>query len=289
MNLACATLRHLLLLIALPLLLLAPSSGQAQDTDKEDAPAYNDLVARTFLIEVEPLVEKHTGWDCEWPVAFQLVNRTQYVEESIADAAKEFAKFSPGTDLKTLGLHLRPLFEAQAVGLLGRYSTTSRKIFFLPGNLKPMMRDLGIEHRFMRDLIEVIMAHELTHYVQDSKFNFGKRLLTKRSKEENNAWMMLVEGHASWVQERVAEDLGLDESAQSFATQMLAKHQQDSARGGEGMFEANMRGYTQGKVFVEAVHEKGGIKAVQRLFDDPPKSARVIEDPDLYLNQVKKQ
>ena len=76
MNLACATLRHLLLLIALPLLLLTPSSGQAQDADKEDAPAYNDLVARTFLIEVEPLVEKHTGWDCEWPVAFQLVNRT---------------------------------------------------------------------------------------------------------------------------------------------------------------------------------------------------------------------
>jgi hypothetical protein len=268
---------------------LLASLSPAEDIEKEDVPAYNDLVARTFLIEVEPLVEKFTGWECEWPVAFQLVSRAQYVEESIVDAAKELKKLNPGMDQKLVGEQFRSLFEAQAIGLLGRYSTTSRKIFFLPGNLKPMMRQLGIEHRFMRDLIEVIMSHELTHYVQDSKYNFGERFRTLRSKEETKAWMMLIEGHASWVQERVAEALGLDESAQRFAQQMLAKHQQDSRVESEGLFEANIRGYVQGKVFVEAVYEKGGIKAVQRLFDNPPKSSRLIEDPDLYLAQMGKK
>jgi hypothetical protein len=285
-NAALHRIRALLMFIAL---LFSGSLGVAQDDYKEDVPAYNDLVARTFLIEVEPLVEKFTGWECEWPVAFQLVSRAQYVEESIVDAAKELKKLEPGLDQKLVGTQFRSLFEAQAIGLLGRYSTTSRKIFFLPGNLKPMMRELGIEHRFMRDLIEVIMAHELTHYVQDSKYNFGERFRTLRSKEENKAWMMLIEGHASWVQERVAEALGLDESAQRFAQQMLAKHQQQGGQGSEGLFEANMRGYIQGKVFVEAVHEKGGIKAVQRLFDNPPKSPGLIEDPDLYLLQLEKK
>jgi hypothetical protein len=287
MNLARPALRPLLLLaFAAPW--FAPSVSTAQEAYAEDAPAYNALVARTFLIEVEPLVEKYTGWECEWPVPFQLVNRAQYVDETLVDVNKELAKLSPGTDPKLLGSQFRPLLEAQAIGLLGRYSTTSRKIFFLPGNLKPVMRSLGLEHRFMRDLIEVIMAHELTHCVQDTKIKIADRLKLARSKEEWTAWMMLIEGHATWVQERVAEELGLNESAQSFATQMMNKHQQVSTGRSEGMLEANIRGYIKGKVFVEAVHKKGGLKAVQRLFEKPPTSTRLIEDPDLYLAQQEK-
>lgn len=258
----------------------------------EDVPAYNDYVARTFLIEVEPLVEKHTGWDCEWPVPFRLVTRAQYVEESIADLTKELAKQGPGIDQKIVGAKFRPLFESQAIGLLGRYSMVSRNLLFLPGNLKPMMRSLGLEHRFMRDLIEVIMAHELTHAVQDAKCKVSDRLLSAQSKDESTAWIMLVEGHATWVQERVAEDLGLAESAQRFAEQLMNKHAQFGASQRSSyseMTDANMRGYIRGKLFVEAVYEKGGIKAVQHLFDEPPKSPGLIENPDLYLGKVKKK
>lgn len=283
MNLPGAALCRILFLMALAALCLPATVAVAQDEYAEDVPAYNDYVARSFLIEVEPLVEKYTGWECEWPVPFQLVSRAQYVEESLVDLNKELVKLNPGTDPKLFGNRFRPMFEAQAIGLLGRYSTTSRKIFFLPGNLKPMMRSLGLEHRFMRDLIEVIMAHELTHYVQDTKHKIAERIQGAHSKDEATAWLMLIEGHASWVQERVAEELGLDESAQSFARQMMNKHQQISGSGSEGMFEANMRGYIQGKIFVEAVHEKGGIKAVQRLFEQPPRSPRLIDDPDLFL------
>jgi hypothetical protein len=288
MNPAPSTLRFLLLL-AFVTSWFAPSVSTAEEAYAEDPPAYNDLVARTFLIEVEPLVEKYTGWECEWPVPFQLVNRAQYVDETLVDINKELIKLNPGTDPKQLGSRIRPLLEAQAIGLLGRYSPNSRKIFFLPGNLKPVMRSLGLEHRFMRDLIEVIMAHELTHCVQDTKFKLADRMQSMHSKEELTAWMMLIEGHASWVQERVADELGLAESAQSFAAQMMNKHQQVGARGSEGMLEANIRGYIKGKLFVEAVHEKGGIKAVQRLFENPPTSTRLIEDPELYLAQQGKK
>jgi uncharacterized protein (DUF2342 family) len=264
----------------------------AQDEFAEEVPAYNDYVARSFLIVVEPLVEKHTGWECEWPVAFQLVSRAQYVEESISDMAKEVAKQGLDVNSKIIGAQFRPMFEAQAGGLLGRYSLTSRKIFFLPGNLKPIMRSLGLEHRFMRDLIEVIMAHELTHAVQDAKYKFADRIYSAHSKDEMTAWIMLVEGHATWVQERVADELGLSESAQRLAEQLLNKHPQfnqggDSASG--GMLDANMRGYIQGTTFVKAVFAKGGLAAVQRLFEHPPKSPRLIEDPEAYFRETAKK
>lgn len=283
---------RLLVLTALAALLFFPSIGAAQSADGEDVPAYNDFVARSFLIEVEPLVEKFTGWECEWPVAFQLVTRAQYVNESITDLSKELAKQSPGIDPKLIGTQFRPMLEAQAVGLLGRYSVTGRKMYFLPGNLKPTMRSLGLEHRFMRDLVEVIMAHELTHSVQDAKYKISDRIHAMSSKEETTAWIMLVEGHATWVHERVADELGLAESAQRFAEQLMKSTLQLGRNGrasSRDEVEANIRGYIQGKIFVEAVHEKGGIKAVQRLFENPPKSPRILEDPDLYLSQVQKK
>lgn len=249
----------------------------------EDAPAYNDIVARSFLIEVEPLVEKYTGWECEWPVAFQLVSRVQYINESIKEAAKDLAKTDPTLDLKRIEAELAPMLAAQSIGLLGRYSVVNRKIYFLPGNLPSVMRSLGVERHYTRDLIEVIMAHELTHAVQDSRYNIFDKLMNFKSKDERAAWVMLVEGHATWVQERVAADLGLAESAQRFAAQMLKKHKQVTANHREEIAEDNVRGYLDGKKFVEAVYAKGGIKAVQDLFEKPPTSPGEIEDPEVFF------
>lgn len=282
-----ALFRRLLALATFGVVTFASSIAVAQYAGGEEAPAYNDYVARSFLIEVEPLVEKYTGWECEWPVAFQLVTRTQYADAIIADIRKGPSK----EDLGVSAEELRAFLEAQAAGLLGVYSPISKKLFFLPGNLKPSMRSLGLEHRFMRDLVEVIMAHELTHSVQDAKLKLMERQRRMFSKDEKDAWIMLVEGHASWVQERVAADLGLEESAQRFAEQLMKKHSRFIGAAGESndLGGANMRGYIKGKLFVEAVYDKGGVKAVQRLFDDPPKSPRVIDDPDLYLGQVVKK
>lgn len=279
-------LRRLLVLAAFGVLAFTSSTAVAQYASGEEAPAYNDYVARSFLIEVEPLVEKYTGWECEWPVPFQLVTRAQYADAIIADLRKDPSK----QDLGVSDQELRAFLEAQAAGLLGLYSPTSKKLFFFPGNLKPSMRSLGLEHRFVRDLVEVIMAHELTHSVQDAQIKLSERQRKMFSKEEKDAWIMLVEGHASWVQERVAADLGLEESAQKFAEQLMKKHSRfiGSASESDDM-GANMRGYIKGKLFVEAVYDKGGVKAVQRLFDNPPKSPRYIDDPDLYLGQVVKK
>lgn len=264
--------------------LIPARESKAADIYAEAAPAFNDTVARSFLIEVEPLVEKYTGWDCEWPIPFQLVTREQYVNIAVAEFTQHIARTKPGTNTKAIEPQLRMLAQNISIGLLGRYSSISRKLFFFPGNLKPVMDDLGVEQRFTRDLIEVIMAHELTHSVQDAKLNLQQRRAAIRSKAEQDAFTMLVEGHATWVQERVAAELGLAESAQRFAAQMTERHRSDFAVE-EQLTEANMRGYIQGKTFVAAIHAKGGLRAVQALFENPPKSPDDFENPALFLQR----
>src|SRR4030095_7853286 len=61
MNFPGAALCRILFLMSFAALCLPPSAGVAQDAYAEDVPAYNDYVARSFLIEVEPLVGKYTG------------------------------------------------------------------------------------------------------------------------------------------------------------------------------------------------------------------------------------
>jgi hypothetical protein len=258
---------------------------KGQSGVQEDSPAYNALVARSFLIEVSPLVEKYTGWNCDWPVAFRLVTRKEYIEQVLAETTQMLQKKEPALDPKRVESALTPSLATQSIGLLGRFSTFSHQMYLLPGNLAPVMRELGVEQRFTRDLIEVVLAHELTHYVQDSKFKITDRALLMSSKDERTAWTMLVEGHATWVQERVAAELGLSEAATRFSSQMMERHRTLAAMRNEDE-PANVRGYLQGKKFIEAIFAKGGLSAVQKLFVDPPKSPRLIENPTEYLKLI---
>lgn len=260
----------------------APAPGQTADgvSLAEEPPAYNDIVARSFLIDVEPLIEKHTGWECHWPVPFRLVTRTQYVDATAREMKTRLAKDYPEMAVEA---RLRPMLESKAVGLLGCYSSTSKSLYLLPGNLKPLLRALGVEERHSRGLIEVILAHELTHAVQDSRHQISERAMKISDDEAHAAWTMLVEGHASWVADRVADDLQLSEAAQRLAERMVRANVSPAWRQGSQSEGANYRGYTSGKKFVEQVFAKGGIKAVQALFDHPPTSPAMIENPDLYF------
>lgn len=248
----------------------------------EEAPAYNDIVARSFLIEVEPLIEKHTGWDCRWPLPFRLITRAQYAELILKDLSVR----KPGlmADQRKVGA-LKLVLESQAAGLLGYYSTTAKSLFLLPGNLKPNLRSLHIEERYARDVIELIAAHELTHAVQDAQHHISDYARRLTIPDEQDAWTMIVEGHASWVADRVAEDLHLEESAQRLAEKLAAANPPTRQNGEREA--ANMRGYIAGKKFIEQVFAKGGIKAVQDLFVHPPRTPSEIESPELFFLRTK--
>jgi len=267
------------------LVLVGRALGDAKSPYDEDAPAYNDLVARSFFIEVEPLVEKHTGWDCEWPVSFRLVTRAQYVEQASKEIKGRISSRVGNVQQSEVETMLTQVLTPRAMGLLGLYSSISKSIFLLPGNLKPVLRSLKVEQRYSRDVIEVILAHELTHYVQDAQFNFGKRELGIIDPDEYIAWTMIVEGHASWVADRVAVDLKLDEAAARLGEGMAASVITSNAANSRAVQNASQRGYVQGKKFVEAVFKKGGLPAVQALFTKPPKDPALIEDPELFFKK----
>jgi uncharacterized protein (DUF2342 family) len=252
----------------------------AQAPDKEDAPAFNDWGARTFLIEVEPLVQKHTGWKLPDFPKFKLVTREQYVAATIEEWRRVLPPGEMPTGAVAKGLEAR--LRRHAAGLVGAYRPSSKTIFLLPGNLKPIMRDLNVPHYFTRDLVEIVCAHEMTHAFQDAKYPFQERMAKLPDKEAREAYAMLTEGHAMFVQDRVAQDLKVSEAARTMAEELSAREAMNIKSSGDS--EATVaRRYTAGRRFVEAVFKKGGITAVQRLFDHPPKSPAAVLDPEVFF------
>ena len=257
-------------------ILFAACIATAQQPEREDPPAFNSWVARSFLIEVQPLVEKHTGWQLPGFPKFQVVTRAEYCEATIREIECALQKSSgllaEPVPRAALMREVRPHTE----GLLGRYSATTKTIFLLPGNLQPAMRDLNVSARFTRDLVEIVAAHEMTHAFQDEKYPFLEHRRATMDNDAQEAWSMLVEGHAMFVQERVAEDLKVSEAARTMAAQMAAREAVSPTA-------TVMRRYIDGRKFVQAVFEKGGLKMVQRLFEHPPRSPAMIRDPELFF------
>lgn len=261
--------------------LLVSAGAHAQTPDKEDAPAFNDWGARTFLIEVEPLVQKHTGWKLADFPKFKLVTRDQYCAASLEELQRTALK--PGS-LPT-GAAIAALtadMKRHTIGLLGAYRPLSKTIFLLPGNLKPIMRDLHVADYFTRDLVEIVCAHEITHAFQDEKYPFHARMAALPGKDAREAYAMLTEGHAMFVQDRVAQDLKVTEAARAMAEELAAREVLNSSSSGNSDANIMLR-YTAGRRFVQAVYQRGGLAKVRDLFEHPPRSTALILDPALYF------
>ena len=255
-------------------LVLAVLPAFAQQPNAEEVPAYNDLFARTILIETLPLVEKHTGWKIPDLPKFRLVRRDQYAKVAAQELVGVMRKRQPKlSEADALAAAERAL-QGQANGLLGRYSFLTRTIYLLPGNLKPMATRMKIEHWFTRDLIEIIIAHEMTHAAQDARFPHVEKLAACADDDARAAYGMLVEGHAMFIQERVAADLKISEAAARLGEQMAA----ETGTGGAGWTK-----YVAGKKFVQAAFDKGGIELVQKLFTKPPRAPLLVLEPENYF------
>jgi hypothetical protein len=258
----------------------AESWGQAVpgSTWKVEEPAYNAFVARTYLIEVQPLVEKYTGWEIGGFPKFLLATRDEYCKAAAPSLVPSLrARMPELTEAQALSLAQDSL-RTTARGLLGRYDYVAKTIYLLPGNLKPVMQAMNIHARHTRDLIEIVIAHEMTHAVQDARHPVSAVIQAELSDDAFEAYAMLLEGHACHIQEQVAKDLKLDESSALMIQRMNAENETRIGRNGRGSWDR----YVTGKKFVDAIFARGGLPEVQKIFLNPPTSREVIVDPTRY-------
>jgi hypothetical protein len=130
----------------------------------------------------------------------------------------------------------------------------------------------------------VVLAHELTHALQDQHFGLSRLPLELKTNDDRAAAASaLVEGDATLVMtEFTFKNLSLGAIKDSLGT-ALTQNMQQLQTAPRYLREMLVFPYLRGQEFCAALTARGGFAAVSRAYADPPSSTAQILHPEKYL------
>jgi hypothetical protein len=176
--------------------------------------------------------------------------------------------------LKKLGLlpadfHLRPfMVSVLTEQILGYYDPKTRQFYLADW--------IDLEGQ------QPVIAHELTHALQDQHFDLLRFEKPRKGEADADAAVhALVEGDATWAMTLYAlrdprRVLGMMKSIGTTSTQKI-----DSAP--RALRETLLFPYEQGMMWVRQLYQRGGWKAVDDAFTNLPQSTEQIMHPEKYF------
>jgi hypothetical protein len=188
------------------------------------------------------------------------------------------ALFSPGIDLKSEELKL---MHEQVAG----FYDPGEKIMVEVRGMGVLGSSFGGESAAAGDLLQ---AHELTHALQDQHFGL-ERLMdqVKDDDDEEIALHSVMEGDATLAGLAYVAGGLTDESAKSIVAHLstLSDNLAPETDGTPLALSAPLTfQYSAGTRFVAEAWTRGGWRAVDALYHDPPRSSQQIIDPSLYFD-----
>ncbi len=294
-------MRTLASALALSALLLACGAALAGDTDRE---AMREKVRR-----IGKKMEELRGLEFKYEVKLGIKTRSQLKafltdsiekempDEKIRDIQKAYVKLGllpEGLDLKKTFLDM---LTSQVAGF---YNPRTKRLFVIdrstdeggapePKNRMQKMMEMGMKMLGL-SMDDIVTAHELTHALQDQHFGLERIEKTAAGNDDRIAAIKCVfEGDA------VAAQMEFIYDKAPFARGMQNRMGNLEAMGGAGNpamqdLPAILRiplvyPYVGGPKLVQAVREKGGWPAVNRMFTDPPLSTEQVLHLEKYLEE----
>jgi len=268
---------------ALPFLLLALASAPAgagrdfgaleQKTEalrglKFKRPVPIQVVDAATLKRVLEEQIKREYPDSEWPV----------VEKTL----RAFSLIPPKMNLKAV---MSGLLEEQVVGL---YDPYAKKLYVSSSPMPDaeLLEGLAIEGF---DLTDVYVLHEMVHALTDQSFDMNSLPLDDRENEDRaSAARCVVEGDATWIMLRYMYDalkVPADQRGQmddvmfgmSLGKEMLGSSTPAYLQ------ENLLMAYLGGQALVKMAYDRGGMDAVNRLYQNPPRSMEQVLHPEKFF------
>ena len=266
---------------ALLLALLAPAAiaqktAGAQPNKPESEPRVDEILQQMSRI---------TGLPVKAPLKSQRVSKAeveQYLKENLAAeytpdelhgqeaALKAFGVVGPEFNLHDL---LVSLYTEQAAG----YYDPRRKTMFMADWVPA-------------DQQKMVLAHELTHALQDQSFDLWNFMhATPDDDDATAARQALVEGHATLAMiQAMLGSVPIEKlpSLDTMMTQIVNQQMTEYPVFSKTPFFLRFQvlfPYAQGMHFVHQGLMAGGWKQLNELFEKPPATTREIFQPDLYF------
>lgn len=179
------------------------------------------------------------------------------------------------------------LLQGQILAFYDPLSHTYYSLDVPPDALKKAGADMPMEM-----LERSVVLHELTHALQDQHFDVGRRDFAMRNDwDASLAYHCLMEGDASLVMmASVIDGMGVSFDDMMKNEQLVstitsaASADQTIPPGTPRYFAESVKfPYIEGMKFVIAAYRRGGWKAVDAIYANPPRSSREILHPEEYF------
>ncbi|HKN12898.1 MAG TPA: hypothetical protein VJX68_06840 [Candidatus Binatus sp.] len=205
--------------------------------------------------------------------------------EADAVAGSLTGLYPAGLDLKAASLKL---LKSQVAGF---YDPHGKEMVLVEGGADLGIWNSAAQFIIQRDVVgEMLLAHELTHALQDQ--NFGLETSLDKVKDDDDRGLALksvAEGDATIAGFAYAAGRMDDSTADALADnlkqlpQALATEAPDTP---EGLSAPLVFQYSDGVRFVAEAYRRGGWPAVDALYGRPPQSSHQILHPELYFDST---
>lgn len=201
-------------------------------------------------------------------------------------AAGELVGLYPaGIDLKAASLKL---LKSQVAGF---YDPHGKEMVLVKGGADVGFWNSATEFMIQRDIVgEMLLAHELTHALQDQNFDLESRLdKVKDDDDRALALKTVAEGDATiagfaYAVGRMDDSMvgTLAENLKQLPSALAA----EAPNTPEGLSVPLLFQYSEGVRFVGEAYRRGGWQAVDALYRNPPQSSHQILHPALYFDSA---
>ena len=237
--------------------------------------------------EIEASVERLRGLSFLQPVAYKEIPRTELpaiLRAKLGQQVPDQEFDHTGVALAALGLIPRGTdLKKTYLGLLGEqvgafYDQHSRELFTFTG------QPLGNSQN------QVILAHELTHALEDQHFHLANLPLEAKGNDDRVlAASALVEGDATLVMNRYMLGTLSAASIRESLVATVATDVRQLAAAPRFLRETLLFPYLRGQEFCQQLYDQGGWPALARAFEHPPASTSLILHPDRFLAEPSEQ
>jgi hypothetical protein len=252
----------------------------------EGPPAYSLEQAEAWAAEIIPLVEDVCDRTFESPPAIRVGSRAELADVIARDAHAQYRAAASWLQGPGLDRMVAEYSAYLSTALLGLYDPQGRAINLAPTNVRAIMQAEGIDERHFEPFVKLVIAHEVTHALQDQELDLAVTRPPATAGERIVAWQAAIEGHAEFVQDAVGARLGLSASALEMGRMLSAgavspdDPEFDACRRAVGVQYEEI--YLGGRDFMAYHHEQGGPERLWEILAAPPRDMSVINRPSIY-------
>lgn len=225
--------------------------------------------------ELVPLVEAAAGVRFK-EVPFVRLGRKSDLDRIVRnEAGSTYDALSPDAPD---WLRDRFIRDAGSEGVAGKYALAERILLVAPGAMTRVASRVEDDPLALDHVTRLVLAHEMAHALQDQQFEIAARFEEPVHVDAFQALRGVTEGHANFVESKVAEVLGIQA-----VEKVLNQGQGWDEDGPDGVWSfGTWVAYGQGTEFMRWHAAAGGLPRTLEVLADPPLRSRTLFVPEEY-------